>query len=267
MRTLYEHESYLDYLTERLGAAGTRTGLRKKAAEAIGCHPTQLSQIMTGRIHLNAEQAEAMNLFLGHDDTEAEYFIALVDLARAGTPALRSRLQARVRQFQASRQKISARVMTSESIPVEKKHEFYRTWLYAAIHVLVTVPEYRSTRALAKRLRIRESRIANAVQFLVEIGLLQSIDGEYRVGTNFVHLDQSAPEIYQHHRNWRLRTMEGFEQPHPEDLHYSGTLTVSRADVEAIRQVVLDTVSRVSGVVKKTQPEEAYVLGLDFFRL
>lgn len=75
-------------------------GFKTRMAELIGCEKSYITQIFRGRADLTCEQAECLQAVLFHDELAADYFLTLVELARAKTPALRRRLKLRIRRHQ-----------------------------------------------------------------------------------------------------------------------------------------------------------------------
>ena len=67
---IWEFSSYREYLVERLGGEGLRTGARKELAEKISVHTTFVSQVLKGKAHFSLEQAEAINQAFDHTNEE-----------------------------------------------------------------------------------------------------------------------------------------------------------------------------------------------------
>ena len=93
---IWNFTDYRPYLVEKLGVEGSRTGLRKKLAEAIGVHTTFVSQVLKEKGDFSLEQGEAVNSFLSHTQDEGEYFLLLLMKDRAGTRELKKRFQDKI---------------------------------------------------------------------------------------------------------------------------------------------------------------------------
>ena len=264
---VFLHKNYQDYLLTRLGAEGSRTGLRKKAAEFMGAHPSLISQVLTQRVELNLEQAESLNSFLKHSDSESEFFLLLVQSERAGTQALKQRLRKRMDDIRSERTRIIKRIPENKEITEADRDEFYRSWLPGALHVLVSVPQFQTIEALAKNLNFSKEKIEKVLELLVRTGLVVTDGIKYEMGSAHIHLGADHPQIQQHHRNWRLKTIEALEKPDSLDLHYSGAVTLSAKDADVIRERFMQFLSENLKLIKASPAEKAYVMSFDFFKL
>src|SRR5688572_28146267 len=103
MNKVFEYDHYRAYLTDWIGSQpnGGR-GQRAALAKALQSPISHISQVLKGISNLTLEQSEEVNHYLGHNAMESEYFLLLVQMARAGTPKLRQRLN---QQFEQIRQK------------------------------------------------------------------------------------------------------------------------------------------------------------------
>ena len=266
MEFLYDSSSYRPYLKHRLGN-GARLGLKKKAAEALSVHTTFISQVLSGASDLSLEQAEAMNEFLQHTDDDGDFFLNLVMLERAGTQALKKRLNKNIEVKKAKRLKLTNRMNERETITEVDRERFYSSHLYAAIHVLSSIPSFQTRETLAHVLGTPVKRIGHAVEFLLRIGVLKENEGRLSPGAQHVHLDSSSPQISKHHINWRTRAIERINENPSRDLHYSVVVSLSEADVMRLKELLLSQLAQFSKIVAASKEETAYVFGFDFFEL
>ncbi len=266
METIFDYDSYRTYLKKRLGD-GQRLGIKKLAANALGVHTTLISQILSGKCEISLEQTENMNLFLGHSEDEADFFLLQVLKERAGTASLRRRLEKQIDIQKAKRLNLSMRVKDRSEITESEKEKFYSNSLYAAIHVLTSIPGFQSKKELANSLNIASSKVSEAVDFLVGLGVVTETKGHLSPGQQHIHLGSDSKHIYRHHLNWRLKAIERISEQADRDLHYSVIFSLSEDDVKKIKEIILSTVGEVSKVVNKSKEETAYVFCFDFFEL
>jgi plasmid maintenance system antidote protein VapI len=93
---LFNQEDYKLFVRGKVRAMASRgRGQYKKMAESLCVHPTLISQIFKGPRHLTPEQAAEVVAFLGLGEQEAEYFLTLVELNRAGSQRLKALLEKR----------------------------------------------------------------------------------------------------------------------------------------------------------------------------
>lgn len=90
-RSVFQYTDYRAYLLSRLGAPGSRNGERRRLAQHLRVHSSLITLVLSGKMELSMEAAEGINNHYGHSAAESEYFLVLVQHARAGTLELRSR--------------------------------------------------------------------------------------------------------------------------------------------------------------------------------
>jgi uncharacterized protein (TIGR02147 family) len=264
---IYEAENYRDYLKQRFDEQGHRSGARAGAARALAVHTTYLSQILSGKADLSAEQAELMNDFLRHDEDEAEYFSLLVCRDRARSSKARQRFQALLSAKRTQKLTPTKVVRPSTGISAADTTRFYSSYLYAAIHVLASVPAFQTKAALALALRVHPADLDDKLDFLVSCGILRTGGGRYSAGPNHVHLPATDPLIKNLHTNWRLCAVQSLDSPSSNDMHYSACVSLSREDAERIKLSLLENLKKHQDVIAKSPEETAYVYAFDFFPL
>ena len=264
---IWEFTSYRPYLVERLGAEGSRTGLRKKLAEAISVHATFVSQVLKEKADFSLEQAEAINGFFEHTEDEGEYFILLILKDRAGADKLRARFARKIKAVRENRLNIRKRLEVDAEISEKDRERFYSTYIYGAIHVLTSLPGFNSIDALAQAVKLSRARTKEAVDFLLRIGVVKESGGKLGPGPSHVHLGNQSEIILKHHSNWRMHALSELQFLDREDVHYSACLSLSRADVFRVKESILQNLKANVGLIEKSKEETAYVMNVDFYKL
>lgn len=265
--SVFEFDDYRPYLTSRLGEAGKRTGLRSQACKAVGCHSTYLSQVLGGKTELSLEYAEAFNRFFHHGTEEGNFFLLLLLKSRAGSAALRERFQGQIDGVRKDRSALRGRLKEADEVSTFDQDRFYSSWLYGALHVLSSLPRLKTKSQLAESLGASETKVSEALEFLQRIGLIVSGKHGYQVGPRHVHLNSDSHFINRHHANWRLHAVQSLEASSPEDLHYSGAISLSKAAAQQIRADLLKTFKSSMALMRDSKEEVAYVYNYDFYRL
>jgi uncharacterized protein (TIGR02147 family) len=268
--TIFEYTSYKRYLSDliRSGPKGGR-GMKSALAKAAQCQSTYISQVLSGDRDFNLEQAELINLFLGHSADEARYFILLVSRERAGIPALKARLD-RELQIEVDKQhnlknRLNAK---KEQLDPEVQAHYYRSWYITAVHVCLTLSHLRTKEAISKALSIPIPQVSEALEFLVSAGLARKVGNEYETGQNVVFVGKDSPFLTHHHINWRQQAIRSAELNRKEDVHYSSVFSISARDVKKLRTLILQTISEASETWKNsTDEEELHSFCIDFFRV
>jgi uncharacterized protein (TIGR02147 family) len=262
--------SYLDYrkyLENRLPVSGKERGIRSRLAEALSCQTAFISRVLHGEAHFSLEHGVVINRFLKHTDAEGEFFLLLVQLARAGSEELRKFFEKQIAGILEKRQHIAERIQVKNDLSHEDQMRYYSTWYYAAIHVLITVPEFQTIEALTNYLRLPRSQIEAALEFLTSTGLVTRDGNSFRAGTTRIHIGKNSPMISKHHTNWRMRAIDAIDRFSRDDLFYSGPVSISHADAEKIHAKYLKFIEEIEAIVKPSKEEGVYCLGLDFYKL
>ena len=264
---IFEFLNYRDYLKSKLGEKGARTGQKKALSEHLKVHTTLVSQIVLGKAELSLEQAEGANAFFGHSPDESEYFMLLVLKQRAGTQALESRWKQKIDQMRSQYLNIGKRIEPEAEIDPRDQAKFYSSYLYGAIHALVSIKQFQTAEALAELLNRSLKDINERLAFLIKLGLVIEKNGRLSYGPQHIHLSSDSFLIKQHHNNWRLQAMQSLEDPAKNDLHYSAALTLSREDAYKIKDSLIQNLQQNVKVISESKEEVAYVYCMDFFAL
>jgi len=87
MNQLLAAKDYRSFLLSVVEDPEKTRGYRKRLADEAGCQPSYLSQMLKGSVELTLEQAERLCGFWKLDELEAEIFLNLVLMGRAGSPS------------------------------------------------------------------------------------------------------------------------------------------------------------------------------------
>lgn len=267
MKTVFEFKEYKRYLATVLGAGKRRSGLRAKLAEHLSCQTAHVSQVLNGHTHFSPEQAFKINSFLGHDREEAHFFVLLLSKDRAGTGELKEYYQIQLNEILARRTLIKNRVRATHEVPQEHQTRYYSAWHYLAIHIALSIPELQTKEALAQHFHLPLTKVAEILEFLVITGLSEARDGRYFIGPSHVHLAHDSDNINKHHLNWRLQAMNSLDRLSPIDLHYSVVFSLSRTDVEKLKERMLEMIKANLKDVAPSKEEVLFCTCLDFFEV
>ena len=264
---IYDYRDYKKYLVDFIEKnKGRAKGTRSALAKAAGCQTAYVSQVLNGRAHFSLEQADAINGFCVHTEEEGEYFLLLVQHARAGTESLRKSLLGQIKRRVERQLNLKNRIGLEDALSEKDQMVYFSQWDYAAVHALLSVKGHRTAEALASTLRLSITRVTRILDFLTSKGLAARGDGgEYSIGTTRIHIGTDSPMITHHHTNWRLRAIHSLNRNLDDDTHYSSVVTVSADDAEKLRKMITDFILELKGVIRKTNPEGLHCINIDFF--
>jgi uncharacterized protein (TIGR02147 family) len=265
-KTVFDFQDYKAYIRAWIAAQpkGGR-GVRSRLAGALGCQVAYVSQILNGHLHLSVEQAVRVNGFFAHSKDEGNYFALLVQHARAGDKETSAYFQELLEAELAKRLLLTRRLGLAQGIQPEDQVTYYSAWYYSAAHVLVTIPEFRTKRAIAAKLGLSPERTADVLDFLVRTGLVKQNGDQFAPGASQIHLDQHSKLTARSHANWRVKALGSLDSPRETDMHYSGVFSISATDALKLKALLLKQVEEVIGVVKPSREEQLAVFCVDFF--
>ncbi|MGZ3695471.1 MAG: TIGR02147 family protein [Bdellovibrionota bacterium] len=266
-KTIFEFKHYKAYLQEKTGGTGTKTGVKTALAKAVGCQSTYLSQVLHAKAHLSLEQAEKLNEFFGHSKEEGLFFFLLLQKDRAGTKSLAGHFEEQMGEILRRRLILTKRLGEKTVLSDQSQSVYYSSWVYAAVHIALTIPELRSREAIAAFLHLPVKKVTEALDFLCSVGLALPQGAHFEVGEAHIRLGNDSHNIIKHHSNWRTQALEALDREQLEDLHYSGVVSLAREDLRKIKEILLDAVKASQAVIKDSKEEELCAIGIDFFSL
>lgn len=263
-----EFTDYKRFLEARIKSdSATTKGLRQKLSKSIGCQSSYFSQVVNGKAHFTLEQAYRLCHFLSLDDNESKYFMLMVEYARSGTRDLRDYYMRQMEEIREMRLNLTKRMKNTQTVPREEQHQYYSTWFYSAIHVMLSIPEFQNISKIAIHLNLPEKIISEAIEFLIRIGIIEKKEGRYIPTKRDVHIGKESEFIQRHHINWRTQCLVSVEKNLPEDFHYSVVTAISQADVKKIKEILIQSVEKAREVIGPSPEETPCVLAVDFFKL
>ncbi len=67
--------------------------------------------------------------------------------------------------------------------------------------------------------------------------------------------------------NWRTRTIHALDMDLKNNFHYSAAITLSRQDVEEIKELLIQNLKSANKIIQTSKEEEIYCLSFDFYNL
>lgn len=264
-KNIYVLDSYNKIIKWKMEQNLEQWGLLSAMAEAAHCQKSHMSRVLSHKVDLTLEQARGLCTFFKLDENESEYFLTLVELARAGTPELRQRFEKRIKLMRVEQEDLSKRLKKSNLGAEEKELLFYSAWYWTAIHILATIPEYQTLKAMAKKLSLTEDFVLHCLKLLEGYGLVRKENDRWIHNSSSFHVSKKSPLVSLHHSNWRARAVLDAQNPLNENLHFTVVQSISRQDYENLKQLFLNTIDEYNKIASPSQEEELICFCLDFF--
>lgn len=268
--TIFDYQSYKTYLTDLIRSSpGRGRGMKSALAQAAQCQSTYVSQVLHGERHFSLEQAELINLHLGHSADEARFFILLVSRERAGNPALKARMSAEITAQIEKQQNLKDRLNAKkEELSPEVQANYYRTWYNTAIHVCLTVAGLRTKEAISRALGVPAAQVTESLEFMTSVGLARKVGNEFHTGNKVVFVGRDSPFLTHHHINWRQQAIRSLELNLKDDVHYSSVISVPSKEVARLRSLFLKAIEEAREIWKAPlEGEELHSICVDFFKI
>ena len=265
MKSLYHYNFYKDYMEDVFPPKGKGRGGRAQLARFLGCQTGFVSQVINHDSHFSLEHAYNVSRFLGHSEEEARYFVLLVQKDRAGSRELENFFWEQVKKTQTEHLEPSKKVKTSTEPSQSTLNVYYSHWLYAAVHILATIPAYQTLESLSQKLSLSPQYLRSYIDFLVENALIKQTNQTYVSEPVRLHLPKGSRLLSRHHTNWRLQAIQSLDRSQPSDIHYSAVLAFAKKDEKAVRRILLEALENIEKVISPSKEEDLYILNFDFY--
>lgn len=267
--SIFESTDYRDFL-ESFVKSQPRGGhgYKLKIAEALGVHPTLVTQVLKGRKSFSTEQAYALAEFIKINDLEKDYFLTLIEYDRAGSVALKKFIESKLLKLRQENEKVKNRVSVYGSMSEADQALFYSQWYYSALRLSCGLREDVTAESLARDFDLPAELVSKVLLFLISRGLV--VEKENKMldqGPQNTFLPSDSPLISRHHMNWRMKAMERHPRIGADELAFSAPLTLAEADISKVRKMCLDFIQDISKKVSNSPAEQLACFNMDWFRV
>lgn len=269
---MFEFFSCIDYkqiVTERIKAEPKGGhGTYKKLASSLKISTTLVSQVFNGPKDLSLEQAFLVTKHFGFSTLETDYFVALVNLARAGNHTFKAYCHQQVDLLRQRAKQPKEHIQPDGEIDPLTRVQYYGDWRYTATRLAFDIKRINSANDAAELLGLPLKDIQVIVDFLLEHSLIE-IDGRsYKIGKRHIHLDRDSPLFRMRQTQWRLLGLSKIDsKPQDSDLFYTSTVTLSQASANRIVDILMNAIKTVNQEVLESESEELRCLNLDWFKV
>lgn len=264
--SLFETRDYRDYIRNWIAKQPKGGhGELSRIAAFLRINTAHLSQVMSARREFTPEQAHALSEYFGHNGLEIDYFMLLVQLARAGTPSLCHHIEKQLQKIKLESLSLANRITHERSLSEEQKTLFYSSWLFSAVHLFTSMSDKSTLESISTRFAISKSRAAEILHFLVSSGLVSESEGVFTMGTQSTYIAKDSPHILKHHSNWRIKALQKMESLKTDELMYSGQFSISIDDFRTLREQIAEFLKNANVIVKDSRAETLASLNIDWF--
>ena len=264
---IYEFENYKVYLQDLMQTFPKRgRGQARRLAETLDVNSVVISQVLAGERHFTSEQALRVAAHFALDGKSTDYFMLLVQQARAGDRQLAGYLGGKLAALRREALELKHRVIEYRELSDADKGIFYSNWYYSGIRLLTSLKGYNRVDEIARYFDLEPALVAKILEFLVSKGLCEREGEHIDFGVTATHVDRHSPYVNGHRRNWRLKGLEKLTTQGEEDIFYSGPFSLSVADAEVLRKALVTFVGDTSKRVSDSPAETLRCLNIDWFQ-
>jgi uncharacterized protein (TIGR02147 family) len=265
--SLYQCKNYKEFLRNQMEKYRLLRGYQGQMAAAIRCQPSFFSRVLNSDSHLTRDQAAELCRFWRLGNEATEYFIGLVDLERAGSEYLKSRIRARLSDLQQKSSDITLAVQKMSISKAEAQMQYYSSWYWSAIHIATSVVDLQEPAKIARRFGLNLQLVEEILTTLAQMGLVVKQGEKWKISETDIHLSNRSPMNEVNHSNWRQRAILNIQARHLDSIHYSSVFAISRVDAELIRSQIFEALKKARETIGPSKEEELYCLNCDFFKV
>jgi uncharacterized protein (TIGR02147 family) len=265
--SVFQFDSYREFLALKVRENKLIRGYKAKLAEAANCHRSAIPQVTSGAVNLTLDQASGLCQFWGLSDSETDFFIELVNLERAGTPAFRSIVKRRLKKLKAEKGELKERFPTAQALSQDWQSLYYSNWHWVAIHVLISIPGFRQPGRIAERLHLPLTLVQQSLEKMAQMGIVTLKGSEWTVKEHDLFLPRDSHMTITNHFNWRQRAILNIQSFDKESIHYTNVHALKKSDIERFKDVVLECIDRTKAIVQPSPEEEMICFSCDVFKV
>jgi len=264
---MFDYENYRDYLNDELVR---RTGInpsysQRAFAKALGLSPGEFSEILRSKRKLSLKSAFKIARALGLTSRETKHFIGLVDQEseRRANNEKKNILDHSNAPFRETKLTIDQFDVVSE-------------WYHFAILNLADTQNFQwSFTWIAKKLNIKVFLVKNAIDKMINIGLIKRIDNKdgtmnYKISNDYVMPMDGIPSkaVRNYHKQMLGKAIDSLEFQSIEERDITGIgLAINREDLKKIKQDISDFQDMLVEKYSMGKKERAYQLEVALFAL
>lgn len=265
---IFEFNDYKEFVLAelKLRPKGGR-GEFMKISKALGVHTTMVTHILRGDHHPSPEQALALAEYLGLNPLETDYFMALINMARASDGRSRQYYREKVRDYKDKSLALTHRLEFKNKLDESDQAIFYSSWVYSAVRLLTAIPQYGSAQAIAEELSLSRQKVNNVLDFLVSRNLVSRQNDRFRYHELSTYVDRDSPFASKHNLNWRLKIFERLDQVARNEMVYTNPIVIAESDFERVTELVVKFIDEFRKLADPSPSEILCCLNVDWLKL
>lgn len=262
--TIYGFDDYKEYLNSLVESQPR--GTISRMAAAAGCQRSYFSQVLTSHVNLTSDQVYNLSMALQLCHLEQEYFLLLLEKAKAATFSYKTRVVDKINEIKAVVSRLSDQI--GDEIQQEViNQKYYSTWYYSAIHIATSIDVLKTEKDFANFFGLPPNVVQEALNDLRIWNLIKLEKGSWNYNQAYqLHLKDNSLLNQMNHTNWRSCLLSKPIIPE-KNINYTSVFTVSKKDAHQLKLKLLDFIKEQRSEISASSSEELMVFNCDFVSL
>lgn len=264
---IFNFKNYKRFLREFFATLPKKgRGQSLALASHLNVQQSVITSILKHDRHFTPEQGLAAATFFGFDQLTTEYFVLLIQMQRADTPALIAFWKKRLESIRESHMNLTSIHEEKQEISDEDKGIYYSNWYYSAARIALFYPEYRNVDAMAQLLNLSREKTAKILDFFIRTNLVKTEGGVLVPTSKSTSINEASEHLNNHRRNWREKAREKFSEPNTSDYFASMPMSLSKEDAEWFRGELRSLIKTLIDRLQSSPDEVRRCLNIDWFQ-
>ncbi len=264
---IFDYDDYKKYVNDWIDSQPSNGhGQLRQMSLHLQINSVVMSQVFRGDRDLTLEQALDLTQFIGCSEIERDYFLLLVQKARAGSEKLKKVLKNQLENMSKAALDLKNRIK-HQKITDEDRATFYSHWYFSAIRLGTSIPSLNNISSIAEYLDLDRSLVSKTMTFLLNNKLVVEKENGFDMGPQITHTGHDSPFVNRHHTNWRIQGLRAMEKNRDTNLFYTGPMALSNNVAKEIHHTLVDLIQSSTKKVASSDSETLRCLNIDWFGL
>jgi uncharacterized protein (TIGR02147 family) len=264
---IYRYKDYQKFLKDLLTSYPKRGwGILKVWSEQTRVSASHLSLVLAKKKDLSIDQAVVLGKAIPMAPSEIDYFLLLVQYARAERVEIREYMKERIELLQKEHLKFTKGNPSDKTLNEEDRTIYYSSWIYSAVRMYSLLGTKLTIHDIIRRFKLPLKKAEEIVNRLVRLGLLElTTQGTLLPTVAILSLDRDSPNLTRHLLNWRIKGLENLERLENEEIAMSFPMAINQKLFSKYSAEFMAQISKLTRDLKEEDADEIACLNIDFF--
>lgn len=267
MESVFSFKDYRAYLQGWLENEPASHGKMTQMSRAAGCQRSYLSRVLHGHVHLTPDHAFGLCEYWKLSSLEREYFLLMVDMARASSSVYRKHLDNQLEELRRKRERLGERLERNRISSSQVEQTYYSSWHWSAIHILVSIPKFQTVKQISARLQLPERMVEETLVALEKFKLIKRSGSKWVFDSSDVHIPKESALSALHHQNWRARANLDAHLSQSDSVHYTVVQSLTEETFLKIKEKLLLFIEDQKALAGPSKEEELVCMTVDLFKV